>query len=156
MCDVYIDSLFLDERSRFGAIMSTSVEARETTGLGQFFTGRVVARVGVVAAVLLFMAYLAAVNATLAVMWLFGLAFGVILQRSRLCFASGFRDIFLMGDASTMRALAVAIGVATIGFWLIMQMMVPQPSFGALPAAAHVIPIGLHLVVAVLPLDSAW
>ena len=127
--------------------MSTSVEARETTGLGQFFTGRVVARVGVVAAVLLFMAYLAAVNATLAVMWLFGLAFGVILQRSRLCFASGFRDIFLMGDASTMRALAVAIGVATIGFWLIMQMMVPQPSFGALPAAAHVIPIGLHLVV---------
>ena len=127
--------------------MSTNVEAREATGSGQIVSGRVVARIAVVAAVLLFLAYLAVVNATLAVMWLFGLAFGLILQRSRLCFASGFRDIFLMRDAGTMRALAVAIGVATVGFWLVMQMMVPEPSFGALPAAAHVIPIGLHLVV---------
>ena len=127
--------------------MSTNVEAQEATGLGQILSGRTVTRIAVVTAVVLFLAYLAVVNSTLAVMWLFGLAFGAILQRSRLCFASGFRDIFLMRDASTMRALAVAIGVATIGFWLVMQMMVPEPSFGALPAAAHVIPIGLHLVV---------
>ena len=127
--------------------MSTNVEAQETSAQGQLLSGRVVTRVAVVAAVVIFLAYLAVVNSTLAVMWLFGLAFGAILQRSRLCFASGFRDIFLMRDASTMRALAVAIGVATIGFWLVMQMMVPEPSFGALPAAAHVIPIGLHLVV---------
>jgi hypothetical protein len=97
--------------------------------------------------VLLFLAILALTNATLAVMWLFGLAFGMILQRSRLCFASGFRDIFLMHDAGTMRALAVGIGIATLGFWLVMQMMVPDPTSGALPAAVHVIPIGLHLVV---------
>ena len=127
--------------------MSTNVEAREATGLRQRVRSRVVARVVVVAAVVLFLAFLAAVNATLAVMWLFGLAFGVILQRSRLCFASGFRDIFLMHDASTMRALAVGIGIATVGFWLVMQMMVPNPASGALPAAVHVIPIGLHLVV---------
>ena len=127
--------------------MSTNVEAREATGLRQHVTARVVARVVVVTAVVLFLAFLAAVNATLAVMWLFGLAFGVILQRSRLCFASGFRDIFLMHDASTMRALAVGIGIATVGFWLVMQMMVPNPASGALPAAVHVIPIGLHLVV---------
>ncbi len=127
--------------------MGASVEAREATGLGKSVTARVALRVGVVAAVLLFLAFLAMTNATLAVMWLFGLAFGVILQRSRLCFASGFRDIFLMHDAGTMRALAVGIGIATVGFWLVMQMMVPNPGTGALPAAVHVIPIGLHLVV---------
>ncbi len=127
--------------------MSTNVEARKTAGTGSLVTARVAMRVGVVAAVLLFLAYLAVVNAALAVMWLFGLAFGVILQRSRLCFASGFREIFLTGGTSAMRAIALGIGVATVGFWLVMQMMVPEPSHGALPAAAHVIPIGLHLVV---------
>lgn len=127
--------------------MSTNVEAREAAGAGQQVTGRVILRVVVLAAVMFFLAFLALVNATLAVMWLFGLAFGMILQRSRLCFASGFRDIFLMGDAGTMRALAVGIGIATVGFWLVMQMMVPDPTTGALPAAVHVIPIGLHLVV---------
>ena len=127
--------------------MSANVEARGATGLGKSVTARVALRVGVVAAVLLFLAFLAMTNATLAVMWLFGLAFGVILQRSRLCFASGFRDIFLMHDAGTMRALAVGIGIATVGFWLVMQMMVPNPGTGALPAAVHVIPIGLNLVV---------
>ncbi len=127
--------------------MSANVEARGAAGVGKSVAARVALRVGVVAAVLLFLAFLAMTNATLAVMWLFGLAFGVILQRSRLCFASGFRDIFLMHDAGTMRALAVGIGIATLGFWLVMQMMVPNPATGALPAAVHVIPIGLHLVV---------
>lgn len=37
---------------------------------------------------------LAVQRPVLAVMWIFGLAFGVILQRSRFCFASAFRDLY--------------------------------------------------------------
>ncbi len=127
--------------------MGTNVEAQKAAGQSQLVSGRSALRIVAVGAVLAMLAILAAVDSRLAIMWLFGLAFGVILQRSRLCFASGFRDIFLMNDAGTMRAIAIGIGIATLGFWLVMQTMVADPGSGALPAAVHVIPIGLHLVV---------
>src|SRR5438132_1612632 len=55
----------------------------------------------------------------LATYWLFGLAFGVILQRSRLCFASAFRDLFLLRDGGSLRALLAGLAVATVGFALV-------------------------------------
>ena len=49
--------------------------------------------------------YLAAhsVDTQFSMFWVFGLAFGFVLQRSRFCFASAFRDVFLMGHARTMK-----------------------------------------------------
>lgn len=88
-----------------------------------------------------------AANPTLAVNWVLGLAIGVVLQRGRLCFAGAFRDPYLMGNGTVMRAVLVGLAIATPLFALIQAKAVPDPSFGAIPQGAHVIPVGPHLVV---------
>ncbi len=78
--------------------------------------------------------------------WLFGLAFGFVLQRSRFCFASAFRDLFLFGSGRVMRGILGGLAVATAGFVVLMNRMVPDPGLGAIAPEAHVIPLGVHLV----------
>ncbi len=51
-----------------------------------------------------------------AVLLLFGALFGIIFQRSRLCFAAGFRDIFAARDTKLLRWILVAEMVGMIGF----------------------------------------
>ncbi|TAK21862.1 MAG: YeeE/YedE family protein [Chloroflexota bacterium] len=87
------------------------------------------------------------VGLAVAAYWIIGLALGIVLQRSRFCFAGAFRDLFLLRDGRLLRALLGGLLVATPGFWLLMARLVPDPSFGDLPRGAHVIPVGLHLVV---------
>jgi uncharacterized membrane protein YedE/YeeE len=89
----------------------------------------------------------AAVSSEMAIFWTFGLAFGFVLQRSRFCFASAFRDIFLLRHGRNMRGVLVGLAVATIGFAVLMARQVPNPSLGILPPSANVLPIGWHLVV---------
>ncbi len=79
--------------------------------------------------------------------WFIGIAFGVILQRSRLCFAGAFRDLIMAGDARIMRAILLGLGVATAGFGLLMARFVPDPSFGQLPPGAHIQTVGFTTVV---------
>lgn len=100
-----------------------------------------------VIAALALLVWMASVDTTYGVFWAFGLAFGVILQRSRLCFASAFRDLFLLRDGRTMRAILVALGLAAVGFSLLMAKAVPDPTAGALPDQAHVLPLGWYLVL---------
>lgn len=83
----------------------------------------------------------------LAVFWLFGLAFGFVLQRSRFCFASAFRDLFLLGDARVMKGIIAGLAVATAGFTVLMARLVPEISFGGLPPGATVLPLGLHTLL---------
>jgi uncharacterized membrane protein YedE/YeeE len=45
-----------------------------------------------------------------------GISFGVIIQRTRLCFARGLRDPFMTGDAQVTRALAVSLIISILGF----------------------------------------
>jgi uncharacterized membrane protein YedE/YeeE len=47
---------------------------------------------------------------------LFGLAFGVVFQRSRFCLVRAFREPFLTGDAEHTRAAALALVVSMLGF----------------------------------------
>ena len=47
---------------------------------------------------------------------LFGVAFGVIFQRSRFCLARAFREPFMTGEGSHTRATAVALAVSLLGF----------------------------------------
>src|SRR5437870_5296162 len=47
---------------------------------------------------------------------LFGVAFGVIFQRSRFCLVRAFREPFMTGDAEHTRAAALALAVSTLGF----------------------------------------
>lgn len=84
----------------------------------------------------------------LAVLWLFGLAFGIVLQRSRFCFASGFRDLFLFGEGRVLKGIIIGMAVATVGFALIMGKMVADPlATAALPARAGVYPLGYQTIL---------
>jgi uncharacterized protein len=47
---------------------------------------------------------------------LFGVAFGVIFQRSRFCLVRAFREPFFTGDAEHTRAAALALVISTLGF----------------------------------------
>jgi uncharacterized protein len=83
----------------------------------------------------------------LALYWALGLGVGAVLQRGRFCFAGAFRDLYLTRNGAVMRAILVALAIATPAFALVQARAVPSPAFGALPAGAHVLPLGLHLVV---------
>jgi uncharacterized membrane protein YedE/YeeE len=52
----------------------------------------------------------------LAVFLLFGVAFGVVFQRSRFCLVSAFREPFLSGQSEHARAAALALTLSMIGF----------------------------------------
>jgi uncharacterized membrane protein YedE/YeeE len=47
---------------------------------------------------------------------LFGVAFGVVFQRSRFCLVRAFREPFMTGDGEHTRAAALAITVSMLGF----------------------------------------
>ena len=85
---------------------------------------------------------------SLAVMWLFGLAFGVTLQRARFCFTSAFRDLFLLQDGRVAKAIIGGLSVATVGFALVMYNMVPNLATGSFPLNAAVAPVGWHTMLA--------
>ena len=50
---------------------------------------------------------------------LFGAAFGVIFQRSRLCLVRAFREPFMTGDAEHTRAVGLAVVIAMLGFTIL-------------------------------------
>jgi hypothetical protein len=102
---------------------------------------------GAAAAACIILFGVASSDRLVAVYWLFGLAFGFVLQRSRFCFASAFRDLFLLGDARVMKGILAGLAVATAGFALLMARMVPDTGFGGLPPGATVLPLGLHTLV---------
>ncbi|MEX2373242.1 MAG: YeeE/YedE family protein [Dehalococcoidia bacterium] len=86
-------------------------------------------------------------GASMAAFWAVGLAFGFIVQRSRLCFTSAFRDLFLMGQGRTMRGIIVGLAAATLGFAMIMATVIPNPASGVFPSDAHILPLGVATVV---------
>jgi uncharacterized protein len=88
----------------------------------------------------------AAFDGQMALFWVFGLAFGFVLQRSRFCFASAFRDIFLLRHGRTMKGLLVGLAVATAGFALLMSKQIPNTALGIFPPSANILPVGLHTV----------
>ena len=47
---------------------------------------------------------------------LFGVAFGIIFQRSRFCLVRAFREPFMTGEAGHTRAAALALVVSMVGF----------------------------------------
>lgn len=90
--------------------------------------------------------YLKQSNDKLSVYWMFGIAFGYVLQRSRFCFTAAFRDPCITGSTSISRAVLVAVGLASIGFLAI--------KFNAVLSGAEsnlnmngVSPVGIPLVV---------
>jgi uncharacterized membrane protein YedE/YeeE len=101
----------------------------------------------VLVAALAFARVVDASTVVFAPLWLLGMAAGFTLQRSRFCFASAFRDLFLFGQSRILNGILAGLLVLTLGFALLMYQQVPFPQFGALPAEAHILPVGLSTVI---------
>jgi len=110
----------------------------EKSEKGQIHVGLI----GILAAVAITLFYTLFTKAEVVILFLIGLAFGVIIQRSRFCFVTSYKDIFIIRDAALFKAIIIAMLVATVGFSLIMYNMVPDPSTGELPAHAKINNIG--------------
>lgn len=78
-------------------------------------------------------------NPKFAGLLLFGAFFGVIFQRSRLCFASAFREIFVSRNGTLMKWILLSIAIGTVGF-AILKSQGYQPMH-------FVFPVGLHTVI---------
>jgi len=65
---------------------------------------------------------------------LFGVAFGVILQRSRFCLVRAFREPFMTGDGEHTRAAALALGVSMVGCSILKFANLKDPSDWVFPA----------------------
>jgi uncharacterized membrane protein YedE/YeeE len=66
---------------------------------------------------------------------LFGVAFGVIFQRSRFCLVRAFREPFLTGNAEHTRAAALALIISTLGFAILKFTDLKDPSEWVFAAA---------------------
>lgn len=45
-----------------------------------------------------------------------GVAFGIIIQRTRFCFVRGFRDPFMTGEGQVSRAICISLFISILGF----------------------------------------
>ena len=79
--------------------------------------------------------------------WLFvtGLGFGYILQRSRFCFTASMRDPYLTGGTTLTRAVLIAFAITTVGFTAIKYGYFSKGL--AIPGMSYVVPISLATVV---------
>ncbi len=77
---------------------------------------------------------------------LLGLAFGVVLQRSRFCFYCNARDFFTRRDARGLLGIIVALLVGTLAYHLVFGAFLPNPASGRLPPGAHIGPVSWVLV----------
>ena len=83
-----------------------------------------------------------------AAIWLAASGLGFILQKSRFCFASSFRDLFMFGSGHNMKAVLLALSIASVGFLGILKWILPDPIAGEVPSSAHVLPFGFSTLIA--------
>ncbi|MFU8780854.1 MAG: YeeE/YedE family protein [Kiritimatiellia bacterium] len=74
--------------------------------------------------------------------WVFllGLLFGWVLQRSRFCFFCMLRDLFEDRNSRTALAMLLALAVGIVGHVVLFTAWIPNPLAGHLPPRAHIGP----------------
>ncbi|RPH37977.1 MAG: YeeE/YedE family protein, partial [Planctomycetota bacterium] len=82
---------------------------------------------------------------TTAFLALCGAAFGALLQRSRLCFTSAFRDFFVLRDRRAALGILAALAVGSIGYAVVYGIQIPEARY--LPDTAHIAPAGPVVVL---------
>ncbi len=90
--------------------------------------------------VLIFLLWIA--NREASITTFFGFIFGYILQRSRFCFAAGFRDIFMIRNTALTRAILLLLLLTSLGFFL-----VHFSGASYLPDYGIIYPLGMHTIV---------
>lgn len=66
---------------------------------------------------------------------LFGLAFGLIIERAQVCFTSAFRDLWLTGRTQMAKAILLGMAVSAIGIFSYLQLGMEPKIFWAGPNA---------------------
>lgn len=66
---------------------------------------------------------------------LFGIAFGLLIERAQICFTSAFRDLWLTGRAQMAKAIIIGMAVSTIGIYSYVQLGVAPKILWAGPNA---------------------
>jgi hypothetical protein len=69
----------------------------------------------------------------------FGVLFGIVVQRSRFCFAAAFRDVFTSGNTRLMKGIVYGLTVGVLGFGLLKYV-------GWKPMDSVVLPFGIYNV----------
>lgn len=75
---------------------------------------------------------------TLSVVAVLGLAFGIVLQRSRFCFYCIFRDFFEQRDPRGLLGIIVALIIGTLGYHAVFGAFLPDLDGTRLPPDAHI------------------
>lgn len=71
--------------------------------------------------------------------WLFGLAIGYVVQRSKLCFSAAVRDVLLFRSTALAKAVLLLIVTSTIGFALLQYLSDGMALTGKIyPAGWHI------------------
>ena len=81
------------------------------------------------------------------IIWVLSIFAGFTLQKSRLCFASAFRDIFLFGSAQNLKGILLGLFISTIAFSFVMHWIIPNPGLGSIPSDAHILKTGLSTII---------
>jgi uncharacterized membrane protein YedE/YeeE len=79
--------------------------------------------------------------------FLFGAAFGVVLQRARLCFFCVTRDFLDKRDPRGLIGIVAALAVGLIGYHLVFGAWLPVPNAPRLPPDAHIGPVSWVLAL---------
>lgn len=66
---------------------------------------------------------------------LFGVAFGLLIERAQICFTSAFRDMWITGRTTTARAIVLGMAVSAIGIFSYVQLGVAPKIMWAGPNA---------------------
>jgi uncharacterized membrane protein YedE/YeeE len=66
---------------------------------------------------------------------LFGLAFGILIERAQICFTSAFRDMWITGSTAAARALVLGMAASVIGVFSYVQLGVDPKILWAGPNA---------------------
>lgn len=104
---------------------------RSTSSKVQPFVGIAV----LIASVALIVWEISGGHSKLAMAGIFGIAFGLLIQRGQICFTSAFRDLWVTGRSTMAKALAMGIIAATLCTSVIIYLGVPQKIMWAGPGA---------------------
>ncbi len=79
---------------------------------------------------------------------LFGVGFGLLIERAQICFTSAFRDMWITGRTHMAKAIIIGMAVSAIGIFSYVQLGVEPKIMWAGPNAV--------MVVYCLVLASCW
>ena len=81
---------------------------------------------------------------------LFGLAFGILIERGQICFTAAFRDLFLVGRSLMAKAIIVGMALSSVITFIIITVygLTPITQIAALSTVVGGVLFGLGIVMA--------